>query len=827
MVWKSIRAAAFAGAALLLPAAEGMSAEVVLSDGRQVASVVHEDATTLSLAAKVLGRDLEALSGRAPRVSTRLDDCARTCVVIGRYDSALLRQLAQREGIDLAVLKGGWERYQRMTIRSRHKPQRQYLLIAGSDPRGAVYGVVDLTRELGISAWEWWADVTPRRRARVAADDRTILSRAPSVQYRGIFLNDEDWGLQPWAAKTLDPETGDIGPRTYARIYELLWRLKANTIWPAMHDSTKPFYQLPGNPEMARDYSIVVGTSHAEPMMRNNVREWDIKTQGPFNIFTNRANMMSYWQARAEEVKAFDNLTSVGLRGIHDSPMEGAKTMAEARDAVADVIGIQRDLLAKAQGRRPEQIPQVLTLYKEVLDVYKAGLKVPDDITLIWPDDNYGYISQLSTPAEAARVGGTGLYYHISYWGRPHDYLWLATTHPGLIREQLERAYKTGARKAWVVNVGDIKPAEYLTQYFLDLAFDEQVFAAAPTAHLRQWLSVQFGADQAREIADIMMAYYELAWERRPEFMGFGQTEPTTPNRPTAYRGEEAERRMARYQALVSRAEGVAAGLAKDRRDAFFELVLYPVRASANINLRILKLELAGQGGEKAAQHVEQARKAHQAIVADTAHYNGLANGKWRHMMDMAPRRLPVFKEPSWPAPGAAVGGAPAPEPRAPASVVSIAASTAVANPLWETVPELGSLGTALRAKLDLESVDAGKAAARTPLAFHFQTAASMPAMVNIVAIPVHPLSSANQLRLGYSLDDGPIEVLDFRTIGRSNEWKLNVLSNTAVKSISVPTLAAGSHRLRLYAMDPGFLLDRIDIVPEGAPRWYGAAPQQ
>ncbi|MEO7496714.1 MAG: glycosyl hydrolase 115 family protein [Massilia sp.] len=805
---------------LMLAAGIASAGELSLYDGKHLASVVHEDGATFKLAANMLAHDLESLSGRAPKVSANLADCRATCVVIGRYDSQLVARLAQDAGIDLAILKGQWERYSRVAIVSKRDPNQRYLLIAGSDPRGAVYGVVDLTREMGVSAWEWWADVAPARAAKVAVGDTRRDSAPPSVQYRGVFLNDEDWGLQPWAAKTFDPATGDIGPKTYARIYELLWRLKANTIWPAMHDVTKPFYQIAGNPEMARDYSIVVGTSHAEPMMRNNVREWD-KKDGAFNFFTNRDKMIGYWQKRVDEVKGFENIYSVGLRGIHDSAMEGAKNVDEARDGVADVIGVERAMLSKAQGRPPQQIPQALTLYKEVLDIYKAGLKVPEDITLVWPDDNYGYLAQLSNADEAKRAGGTGLYYHLSYWGRPHDYLWLGTTHPALIREQMDRAWQTGSRKLWIVNVGDIKPLEYLTQYFLDLAFDHNNFAQTPRQHLQSWLATQFGAAKAGEIADLMMAYYDLAWERRPEFMGFGQTEPTTPNKPTAYLqsgGDEAERRLARYAALAQQADAIGAALPAARRDAFFELVQYPVRSSANINARILKLELAARG-PNSEQLVQQARAAHAALVADAATYNALAGGKWRRMMDIAPRKLSVFKEPDYTPTPNVVFGAPGQRER----LVSIAAVSAKPHPLWETVPGLGSQGASLRVKLDTPSLDPATPGA--PLVYEFNTVVASPAQLKFVALPTHPLTSRNQLRLAFSVDGGPLEVRDFSTKGRSEEWKQNVLSNTAKRSIALAQLAAGRHTLQVYALDPGFILDRIEVASEGAPTYYGAAP--
>ncbi|UDF05563.1 glycosyl hydrolase 115 family protein [Asticcacaulis sp. AND118] len=892
------------------------AADVLLYDGHTVASVVHEKDRTLSIAGDLLARDLRNLTGQAVGVSSALRACRKVCVVIGHYDSKLIKAVARQGGLDLTTLKGQWERYERVAVRSKRDPQVTYLLIAGSDTRGAVWGVIDLTREMGVSAWEWWADVTPRKVDRLSINGDARTSGTPSVQYRGIFLNDEDWGLQPWAAKTYEPDVGDIGPRTYARIFELMWRLKANTLWPAMHDSTRPFYQIKGNAERARDYAIVMGTSHAEPMMRNNVREWDEKTRGDFNFFTNRDSIVKYWAERADEVKAFENLWSIGLRGKHDSAMEGAKTPEEARDALTQVFDIQRRLLSKAQKTPADQVPQVLTLYKEVLDVYMTGLKVPDDVTLVWPENNYGYINQLSTPAEQARKGGSGVYYHISYWGRPHDYLWLGTQHPALIREQMDRAYQMDARKIWIVNVGDIKPGEYLTQYFLDMAFDRKVIGETPREHLKLWAAQQFGSDKAEEVASIMTEFYDLAWERKPEFMGGGQTEPTRPNVISDYvrtGGAEAWSRIDRYTELTRRAEAVSAALPADRQDAFFQLVLYPVRSAASLNERILKLDLAAVNAKAGRANVnalsDQAKAAHQRIVADTAAYNSRNGGKWRGMMDMAPRRLPVFDEPIYPQwtlpakPGCTVdaselsfvNGQPATRtvtvytPGAPAlwtlsgqsglsfayttgdlnavngfeqrvkvaydggasvdagsvtcggkttkltarlvstpqgepveinRIISLTATSASA-PAWQTVPGLGSRGEALRAGLDTPS--SSDTANITPLIYNFTTSAKTDAELKIVAVPVHPLTSANALRIGVRIDGGPVQVLDFETFGRSEAWKQNMLSNTAVRTIPLKQLASGPHRIAVFALDPGFILDRIDVKLDGAPNLYGA----
>ena len=898
---------------------------VTLFNGKAVATVIHDGRTTTGLAAEMLAHDLKSVTGLDAKVSTRIAECSSVCVIIGTYDSPLVSKLAVKAGLDLQTLKGQWERYERISFTADGKT---YLVIAGSDRRGMVYGVVDLTREMGVSAWEWWADVTPRKVDRLEVNGDRSLSETPSVQYRGIFLNDEDWGLQPWAAKTYEPETGDIGPKTYRRIFELMWRLKANTIWPAMHDVTKPFYTFADNPKVADDYAMVVGTSHAEPMMRNNVREWDEKARGDFNFLSNRAEMTKYWTQRAKEARPYENIYSLGLRGIHDSPMQGAKTDEERKTVTTDVINLQRGILSKTLGQPANKIPQALTIYKEVEDTYNAGLKVPDDVMLVWCDDNYGYLTRLSSPEEQKRSGGAGVYYHISYWGRPHDYLWLGTTHPGLIREQMGRAWAENARREWIVNVGDIKPGEYLTQYFLDLAFDHKAFDETPQKHLQAFMAQQFGAEQAPEIAAIMMRYYDLAFERRPEFMGWDQTEPITPTRTSEYvssDGEEAQRRIAAYSDLVSRAEKVAAALPSDRQDAFFELVLYPVRSAANLNGRILKLDLstlyAHQGRASSNFYSDQAKAAQGQIVQDTAQYNSMLNGKWRNIMDMAPRKLPVFDTPEYPTwsesdktgcsfsyngqfsedhtkltfrrgqrsvqsvtlfsyaardtawtakiPGASLsisagngtltkengyearlnivydggdqvgdlsincGGEPLTigaqildKSEMPAETyrrIVLPANSAEANSQWEVVDQLGSQGQVLRSKLDLPSASMTGTANAAPLVYRFTSSSAVGGQLQIVALPTRPLRPGMGVRIAVSLDEGPLEMLDFGTIGRSDEWRENVLRNAAVRTIPLKLLRPGVHELKIYALDPGVMIDRIEVNLDGSSKHYGA----
>ncbi|MDK6078255.1 glycosyl hydrolase 115 family protein [Massilia varians] len=916
----------FLGLGLLLASSLVHAQPFALDADGRLPVIVTDAQATYRLAGELLGRDLQQLTGFSAARTDSLDDCRERCIVIGAVGSPLVTQVARAMGVDLAPLAGQQERY----IRAAGKLDgRSVLLVAGADRRGAVYGVVDASRELGISPWEWWADVAPRRRTGLALDGERRLSPAPSVAWRGIFINDEDWGLQPWAAKTFDPAK-DIGPATYARVFELMWRLKANLVWPAMHDSTRAFYTVPGNAQVADDYAILVGTSHAEPMMRNNVGEWK-KSDGPFNFFSNRERLLGYWQERVDEVKGFENVYTLGLRGVHDSAMEGATSPEHARDTVQQVIGLQRDMLARSLGKPASSIPTVFTMYKEVLDYYNAGLKVPGDVSLVWPDDNYGYLHQLGTAKERARPGGNGIYYHISYWGRPHDYLWLGTTHPALIRDQLDRAWSTGARRMWVVNVGDIKPNEYLTQYFLDAAFDASVLRQDPARHLSAWAAQAFGAEYGAEIAAIQQEYYRLAWERRPEFMGWSQTEPTRPVRGTEYvrsGGEEAERRLAAYAALVARAEAIERRLPAGLRDAYFQLVLYPVRSSARLNERILKLDLAAeyalQQRPSSAFYTRQAQEAHAALLRDAAAYNALGGGKWAHMMDIAPRRLPVFAEPlypSWtasarrgcglvyPAPHSveastlvlpvgraasrtltlvSYGGETAAWSVAPGAqglraqvqggrldasngyeqritldydgsarpllalecggkqiklnvqahsagdqalpgererIVTLPAGSAAAGSDWEAQPGLGTSGKAMRARLDLPKRSAASLAKAKPLEYRFQTRSEGGATLRFVAVPVHALTSDHRLRIAVQLDDGPLETFDYTTVGRSDEWKQNVLSNMAVRSTTLARLKPGVHSLRVYALDPGVVLDRIDVVLDGAPHYYGMPP--
>lgn len=634
---------------------EKLPFEIVANTSQAVILYDKKASPLDSIAAYLLANDIYKVTQYQPKVLTDIKQAEGNVIVIGNIDAALMQAFINKKTIPTDFFQQ-WESYVYRTVLNPNKKIKKAFVIAGTNSRGTAYGVFDLSKKIGVSPWYWWADVPVTTQKELVLSQEDFQSKAPSVKFRGIFLNDEDWGLQPWAAKNFETETNDIGPKTYAKIFELLLRLKANTIWPAMHESTKAFFHYPGNAKVAALYDIVLGTSHAEPMLRNNVDEWDKKTMGAFSYKTNKDNVFKYWENRVKEAKNIDGFYTIGMRGVHDSGMEGVKNNDEAVTLLNEVIKDQRGLLKKYINPDVTKVPQVFTVYKEVLDLYKNGLVVPDDITLVWTDDNYGYIRSLSNPQEQKRSGGAGVYYHVSYWGRPHDYLWLDTTNPFLIREEMMKAYNLNNKNIWILNVGDIKPAEYNTQLFMDMAFDADKFqeTTAIKAHQKQFYTAIFGEKYADKIVDIQSDYYQLAFERRPEFMGWSQTEPTTPIFNTTYNplgnGDEIQQRINAYEKIEKEVVDLDKQMPENFKSTFTQLIGYPVQASANMNYKFLyrdkALAYAQQGRKSAYSYKDKANKAYQNIVNLTEKYNQLSNGKWKGFMDMEPRRLPVFKNP-------------------------------------------------------------------------------------------------------------------------------------------------------------------------------------
>ena len=666
------------------------------------------------------------------------------------------------------------------------------LLVAGSDSHGTAYGIMELSRLIGVSPWEWWADVTPEKKTSFVLPAEYQTLQSPSVEYRGIFINDEDWGLMPWSSQTYEPSDikGHIGPKTNARIFELLLRLRANTYWPAMHECTLPFFLTEGNRKVAEEYGIFIGSSHCEPMVCSAAGEWRRRGQGDYDYVNNSASVYKFWEDRVKEVAQQGNIYTLGMRGVHDGQMQGAKTVAEQKAVLERVLKDQRGLLQKYGNKDVTAIPQAFIPYKEVLDIYNAGLQVPDDVTLIWCDDNYGYIRHFPTAEERARKGGNGIYYHVSYWGRPHDYLWLGTFSPYLLHQQMKLAYDRGIQKMWVLNVGDIKPAEYQIELFLDMAWNiDEVNEIGVTAHLKSWLGREFGSNCAEELLPAMEAHYQLSYIRKPEFMGNTREEERDPKykviKDLPWNEQAISERLRSYTVLSDVVERMESNIPADRQDAYFQLVKYPVQAAAQMNRKILTAQLA----RHSKADWKQSDAAFDSIASLTQQYNSLQNGKWNRMMDFQPRKLPVFER---------VEHTAATEPMM-TDRKMLCKWNAMECTYGKPVPYEG---------LGYERKAAGIRKGSS-LTFAFDDYGKDSVEVEIRLLPSHPLDE-KQLRFAISVDEAVPQTVSYETKGRSEEWKENVLRNQAIRKVTLPINKQASHKLVITALDEGVVLDQV-----------------
>jgi hypothetical protein len=562
-----------------------------------------------------LKADLARVTGREATISEDPTAGGFRVVIgtIGHHKT--IDHLVASRRLDVSAIANRWEAY----LIQRVGPD---LVVAGSDKRGTIYGVYELCEQIGVSPWVWWADVpvTPRKELHVTG---AITDTGPIVQYRGIFLNDEAPALTGWVHEKF----GAFDHTFYVHVFELLLRLRANYLWPAMWQPRAFSADDPLNPKLADEYGIVIGTSHHEPLMRAH-DEWSREGEGPWDYSRNAANLRAFWRGGVERAKPYESLYTIGMRGDGDSAMSAETNTALLERIVAD----QRRILAEVLGRPADTVPQLWALYKEVQGYYEAGMRVPDDVILLWCDDNWGNIRRLPRPEEMKRPGGAGVYYHFDYVGGPRNYKWIDVQPISKVWEQMHLAWQYQANRIWIVNVGDLKPMEFPIEFFLTMAWDPAAMdVRALQGYTSRWAAREFGAEHADEIAALVDGYTKLNRHRTPEMMS-----PDTYSL-TSY--DEAERILAQWRDLVARAEAVAAALPDAEQAAFFELVYYPVAASATVrevHIAAARNALyAEQGRAKAANEAAAHLQAMARRDADLkARYHALLGGKWNHMMD-------------------------------------------------------------------------------------------------------------------------------------------------------------------------------------------------
>ncbi len=592
---------------------DGLAAPIVV-DSRDHASVLR--------AAGDLQQDVQRVTRVRPSLARDSRPVGADVVIAGTLGhSREIDELVRSGKLDVRELQDRWEASIIQTVAQPWPGVGRALVVVGSDARGTIYGIYDVSEQIGVSPWYFWADVPVRQREQLFVRAGRRVRSEPAVRYRGIFLNDEEPALGGWTRE----KNGGFNSRLYARVFELLLRLRANFLWPAMWGNAF-FEDDPLNAQLAREYGIVMGTSHHEPMTRAH-DEWRRHGEGPWSYATNADRLRTFWTEGIRRTAGYENVITLGMRGDGDEPMSREANVALLESIVAD----QRRILAEHRSADLTAVPQVWALYKEVQEYYEKGMRVPDDVTLLWCDDNWGNIRRLPTPEERGRTGGAGIYYHFDYVGGPRSYKWLNTVPLPKIWEQMHLAYRYGATRLWVVNVGDLKPMEVPIQFFLDYAWDPERWPAESLpGYLRAWAEREFGREHASEVAEIVSRYTRFNSRRKPEMLAPGTYSLVD------YR--EAETVVSDYRELARRAEAVHASLPAEARDAFFQLVLHPVRACAVLNdlyVTVGRNRLhAVQGRASANDLARTARDLFREDEALTRAYHELRGGKWNHMMD-------------------------------------------------------------------------------------------------------------------------------------------------------------------------------------------------
>jgi hypothetical protein len=807
--------------------------EITISDKSQKSSfplVFKKKAATIyfdkkeqkvvEIAVNAFKDDVHRITKITPLINHQNKDYSKYSIIVGTVgQSQLIDDLVANKKIDPASVKEKWETFQISILDKPFKGVDKALVIMGSDRRGTAYGLFELSRLIGVSPFYWWADVKPQQKNEIHVTVAKENIQSPDVKYRGIFLNDEDWGLQPWAAKNIDTEVKDLGPKTYTHIFELLLRLKANYIWPAMHPSTKAFYFYKENPKIADDYAIVVGSSHCEPMLRNNVFEWAVnyeneygKKPGEWRYDLNKQQIDQYWFDRVDESKNYESVYTIGMRGIHDGSMPGPKDRNEKIKLLNEVMRIQRRMLEDNSIKPINSIPQIFCPYKEVLTLYRAGLELADDVTIVWADDNHGYIRQLSNPQEQNRSGGSGIYYHVSYWGAPQDYLWLSSISPSLISYEMYKAYQYEAKNLWVVNVGDIKPAELETQFFLDFAWDVEKWKPE-NAHnyVYEWAKEAFGAVFADDIAKIKAQYYLLAHAGKPEhipYINFSDTEKLN--------------RLKDYENLYKEVEKLKLNIPVDLQDAYFQLIYYPVVGAKLMNEKHFyaqtSLLLAQQGKDEALDFSKKAEQAFEQIKQETHRYNKeIANGKWDEMMDWKPRNREVFNLPEIATQKMIDEGKKNPIAYKPSRdpqivlVEDFKSKKDAFNAQLNLVEGLGLNGkgyTLFPLKIDeIKENELDKAAY-----LEYEVTSSIgDKLIKVKGLPTQGVNEGRNVRYAISVDNQTPKIIRLNPPSENNVWRENVMRGYAVGE-SQHQFKKEKTNIKIYLLDPGTVINQIEI---------------
>lgn len=816
-----------------------------LIEGNQPATVVFDSTADPAVqhVAASFAADLKRVSGHAP---LRLDDPQRAeghAVVIGVLgQSTIIDGLVSAGKLDVTGLAGQWEAFRISVVDSPWPNVPRALIVVGSDRRGAVFGAYDLSEKIGVSPWYWFADVPVERRPDVYVTAGTRNDQ-PKVRYRGFFINDENPSFNTWAYKHF----GGINSRMYEHVFELLLRLKGNYLWPAMWRPKAFAVDDPNNMVLADAMGVVMGTSHHEPMTRAHA-EWalDISdgiTSGPWDYTKNASNLRAFWRAGIERMmskgdgKGYENVVTVGMRGDGDEAMAEGTAIPLLETIVAD----QRKIIADVTGEPATETPQVWALYKEVQDYYDKGMRVPDDVTLLFADDNWGQIRRLPT-RDIDRAGGFGVYYHFDYVGGPRNYKWLNTVQIQKVWQQMDLAYRRHARDIWIVNVGDIKPMEYPLDFFLKMAWDPEVVTPeALEAYPQEWAKEQFGDEVASDIADLMTTYSEYAARRKPELIN-ADAWPLGEGTGPVLDGGEFGGYVGKWRQLVLSMKRTKNKLRPDQEAAYFQLIEFPILALSNLyemyyatawNHRLAALDDPRANHFADAVQLDFTRDAHF-----TNQYHALEGGKWDGMMSDVHMNYVTWQTPDEQTMPEVVRvdtsssmSSPAdlssrPEGGIPPSFGRARVLTLPASQFnrsipgkgleWTPIPHLGQSEAAIVALPQGQPATTVDDSVRVE--YDFSVESDGPLKVAVHLTPTLDTRGSGGLQLGVSLDDGPVSTLVSHldpTNGQTDTpaqaaWVAAVIRNGTDLETTFDGVPAGWHTLKLWRLDDNVVVERV-----------------
>jgi hypothetical protein len=785
-------------------------------------------------AAKDLQSDLSAVAGTQAGFSIDAATTNNTAIIIGTLGhSPRIDRIVHEQHIDTRDVANQWEGYLLQVVEHPEPGIDRALLIAGADKRGTIFGIYELSQRIGVSPWTWWADVPVQKHgALFIAPGR--FTDAPKVKYRGIFLNDEDPALGGWAKEKF----GGPNHLFYEHVFELILRLKGNYLWPAMWG--RAFYDDDAeNPRLANEMGVVIGTSHHEPMMRAHV-EWERYGKGPWDYTKNAEVLRDFWREGIVRMGSNESVVTIGMRGDGDEPMTQDTAIGLLQNIVAD----QRKIITDVTKKPAEQTPQVWALYKEVQDYFDKGMKVPDDVTLLFSDDNWGNIRRLPKLGEQ-RGGGYGIYYHFDYVGGPRNYKWLNTTQIERVWEQMRMADAYGANRLWVVNVGDLKPMEFPISFFLDLAWNPPAMTLQRLGdYPANWAAQQFGAAHAKEIGDILTRYTQYNARRKPELIDADTF--------SLDNFSEADRVESGWNALGEHTLAIKQTLPHEMRDAYFQLVEYPVLASANLTSMYIAQALNHQDAAKGwpfANHWADEVQRHFDRDAELQriYEQDIAGGKWTKMMSQTRIGYTGWQQPDKNV--LPVTTRVATKRRTVAETATAISRTALPDNAtgfiennsvtaieaehfshainsdgtqWTIIPNLGRTLSGVTA-LPATAPDSTLAANSARLEYPLWLQQDGDVEVHVIVPPTLDFRGGDGLRFGVSIGDEAPQIITIKinpTPGHRDfrAWE-KAVSDSVYTAISTHTAKAGAQTLKLWRIDPGVVFQRIEI-------WRGTVKQ-